>query len=473
MAASLLLRQGRSGAMKTMLLDARVFRGLAPSVSLSAESGKSEKGLPPNPKKQSPPKNVVEPKERGQLVATPTAAELSKNLSSPRAHPSVVSPGGLVAGPGPGPEGSMLFTAEGAPDFRSRKTVVETPQKVPSPLRKQGTDAKALRESRGDDSSSSSSSSSSSDSDSEGEGESSTADPQGTSRGRGGPPRPQASCPLGDGAPRIAVVAKEKPRSPPDVPPPERPRPVKKKGGTIKPPEDRKDTKRKTTTPKSQADKEFMKQNVKEKQFQKILRSSETDKEGQKLPKVEEVLPAHTESGLSTQPAGSPAPIQWRERTGTARPPPAAPEASERHRGQHAAERGGEVAFPLFSKENLGAQVTEGTLKASGETLEGQASVRSLKPVPAPSEGSDFQDKAAGPEPEGGAGMAEDPAPPGGPDGTQESAHAASASEPLDSATYKNLQHHDYTPYTFLDLNLDLSKFRMPQPSSGRESPRH
>uniref|UniRef100_A0A667G7R5 NADH dehydrogenase [ubiquinone] flavoprotein 3, mitochondrial n=1 Tax=Lynx canadensis TaxID=61383 RepID=A0A667G7R5_LYNCA len=56
MAVSLLLRQGRSGAMKTMLLDARVFRGLAPSVSLSAESGKSEKGLPPNPKKQSPPK---------------------------------------------------------------------------------------------------------------------------------------------------------------------------------------------------------------------------------------------------------------------------------------------------------------------------------------------------------------------------------------------------------------------------------
>ncbi|XP_037840786.2 NADH dehydrogenase [ubiquinone] flavoprotein 3, mitochondrial isoform X2 [Chlorocebus sabaeus] len=45
--------------------------------------------------------------------------------------------------------------------------------------------------------------------------------------------------------------------------------------------------------------------------------------------------------------------------------------------------------------------------------------------------------------------------------------------EPFDNTTYKNLQHHDYTTYTFLDLNLDLSKFRMPQPSSGRESPRH
>ncbi|XP_075396654.1 NADH dehydrogenase [ubiquinone] flavoprotein 3, mitochondrial-like [Tenrec ecaudatus] len=45
--------------------------------------------------------------------------------------------------------------------------------------------------------------------------------------------------------------------------------------------------------------------------------------------------------------------------------------------------------------------------------------------------------------------------------------------EPFDNTTYKNRQHHDYNEYTFLDLNLDLSKFRMPQPSSGRESPRH
>ncbi|XP_005070734.2 NADH dehydrogenase [ubiquinone] flavoprotein 3, mitochondrial isoform X2 [Mesocricetus auratus] len=47
------------------------------------------------------------------------------------------------------------------------------------------------------------------------------------------------------------------------------------------------------------------------------------------------------------------------------------------------------------------------------------------------------------------------------------------APEPTDATTYKNLQHHDYSTYTFLDLNLALSKFRMPQPSSGRESPRH
>ncbi|XP_076975117.1 NADH dehydrogenase [ubiquinone] flavoprotein 3, mitochondrial isoform X2 [Tamandua tetradactyla] len=52
-------------------------------------------------------------------------------------------------------------------------------------------------------------------------------------------------------------------------------------------------------------------------------------------------------------------------------------------------------------------------------------------------------------------------------------AEAAAPAEPFDISTYKNLQHHEYSTYTFLDLNLNLSKFRMPQPSSGRESPRH
>ncbi|XP_016073763.1 PREDICTED: NADH dehydrogenase [ubiquinone] flavoprotein 3, mitochondrial isoform X2 [Miniopterus natalensis] len=52
-------------------------------------------------------------------------------------------------------------------------------------------------------------------------------------------------------------------------------------------------------------------------------------------------------------------------------------------------------------------------------------------------------------------------------------AQAAAPPEPFDNTTYKNLQHHDYTVYTFLDINLHLSKLRLPQPSSGRESPRH
>ncbi|XP_048202146.1 NADH dehydrogenase [ubiquinone] flavoprotein 3, mitochondrial isoform X2 [Perognathus longimembris pacificus] len=57
--------------------------------------------------------------------------------------------------------------------------------------------------------------------------------------------------------------------------------------------------------------------------------------------------------------------------------------------------------------------------------------------------------------------------------GQAEPAQAPAPPEPFDNTTYRNLQHHDYNAYTFLDVNLDLSRFRLPQPSSGRESPRH
>uniref|UniRef100_A0A4W5R747 Uncharacterized protein n=1 Tax=Hucho hucho TaxID=62062 RepID=A0A4W5R747_9TELE len=47
------------------------------------------------------------------------------------------------------------------------------------------------------------------------------------------------------------------------------------------------------------------------------------------------------------------------------------------------------------------------------------------------------------------------------------------APEPFDNSTYKNLQHHNYNHYTFADLDLEMAKYRLPQPSSGRPSPRH
>uniref|UniRef100_A0A8C9R6Y8 NADH dehydrogenase [ubiquinone] flavoprotein 3, mitochondrial n=1 Tax=Scleropages formosus TaxID=113540 RepID=A0A8C9R6Y8_SCLFO len=45
--------------------------------------------------------------------------------------------------------------------------------------------------------------------------------------------------------------------------------------------------------------------------------------------------------------------------------------------------------------------------------------------------------------------------------------------EPFDNSTYKNLQHHQYNKYTFLDTEVEMAKHRLPQPSSGRPSPRH
>ncbi|NXC13154.1 NDUV3 dehydrogenase, partial [Corythaeola cristata] len=52
-------------------------------------------------------------------------------------------------------------------------------------------------------------------------------------------------------------------------------------------------------------------------------------------------------------------------------------------------------------------------------------------------------------------------------------AAAEPAPEEFDNSTYKNLQHHEYNMYTFVDSVVVLSKFRQPQPSSGRPSPRH
>nr|XP_023648716.1 NADH dehydrogenase [ubiquinone] flavoprotein 3, mitochondrial isoform X1 [Paramormyrops kingsleyae]XP_023648717.1 NADH dehydrogenase [ubiquinone] flavoprotein 3, mitochondrial isoform X2 [Paramormyrops kingsleyae] len=45
--------------------------------------------------------------------------------------------------------------------------------------------------------------------------------------------------------------------------------------------------------------------------------------------------------------------------------------------------------------------------------------------------------------------------------------------EPFDNSTYKNLQHHSYHQYTFVDMEVEMEKHRLPQPSSGRPSPRH
>nr|XP_061782264.1 NADH dehydrogenase [ubiquinone] flavoprotein 3, mitochondrial-like isoform X2 [Nerophis lumbriciformis] len=49
----------------------------------------------------------------------------------------------------------------------------------------------------------------------------------------------------------------------------------------------------------------------------------------------------------------------------------------------------------------------------------------------------------------------------------------AEPEEAFDNSTYKNNQHHNYNPFTFADLDVEMAKFRLPQPSSGRKSPQH
>uniref|UniRef100_A0A3Q2HH75 NADH:ubiquinone oxidoreductase subunit V3 n=1 Tax=Equus caballus TaxID=9796 RepID=A0A3Q2HH75_HORSE len=417
---------------------------------------------------------VVEPKERGRLLATPAAAELSHSLSSPRSYPSVASEGGMVASPKP--DDHRLFTDEGVPKRLSRKTLVEFPQKVPSPFRKQGSDPEALQQSRRGTDDSSSSSSSSSDSESDEEGDSSGADPQVTSKGKGRFPKPEGSHSFDSRAPKTAMSTKEKARSqqpPPDLTSPERPHQAKKKGTTAKLLEDRNGAGPKPAVPKSQVAGEFMKQNVKEKQLQKVFRSNEIEKERQKPFEVKKILSDHTKSGLSTQPNGGPAPTQLTEETTAGRQLRAtAPEAREGGLEKQVPDPDGERAFPLFKKEDLGKQVI-GTVKAKEEILEDQVPIKNLKPVPVHKKDV-FDEKTAVLKLEEKGEIIEDSATQlGDQDDTQEPAQAAVPTEPCDNTTYKNLQHHDYNTFTFLDLNLELSKFRMPQPSSGRESPRH
>lgn len=449
-----------------------MFRELSSTVLLSTESKKSEGGIQSSPKEQSAPKDVVGA-ERGKLLATHTAAALSKSTSPPSSYTAVESTGRAVAGPHPG--GSLPLTDEGLPKRWSTKTLVEFPQKVPSPPQGQGSVSEAQqhvqKETNG--SSSSSSSSTSSDSDSDGEGHDSNIDPQVASKGKAGLYKPEASGPR---APKITVPAKEKakvqkPRT--DVTYPERSQQPKKKGAVTKPVEDSKETRSKPMTSRSQSS-GMLGTNSKEELPQGKPRPSKTRKESPKPFEAEGILPIHPSARLTGGPVPTP---RTTEASAGEQLPAATSRAKARHPEPKEPEPEWKAAAPqvLVGKENLEKQVPEGCSKAKGETLEDQKPVRYSKTVPV--EKQDTLEERAGPQLEGRFQEAVGEAPPTdagppqeAPDDTQE--HKL-APEWTVITTYKNLQHHGYNTYTFLDLNLDLSKFRMPQPSSGRESPRH
>ncbi|XP_027784922.2 NADH dehydrogenase [ubiquinone] flavoprotein 3, mitochondrial isoform X1 [Marmota flaviventris] len=475
MAASLVLRRGRAGPLKTVLLEARVFRGFASTASLCAESGKNEKGHSLNPKKQSPPKNVVEPKERVKPLTPQTAAAPPDSLSPPRSPLPCGSRGGTLASPHP--SGSMLLSEEGPLQRFSRKTLVEFPQKVLPPFQEQGSDSKVhqVPGNQRDDSSSSSSSSStssSSDSESDEEGDVPEVGPQGVSKGKGRFSKPEATRPFEKKDPKATASAKENTgvqRPPMDVTYPGQPRPLKKTGPSTKSVKDRKEAKPKPTTPSSQASEEILKKNVKKEELQKIFSAHETDEESQKPFVVQDTLSGRTKAGSSTQQSGG---LVFAAQTEEARARDQLPAAAPGAQGlePQVPGPGWKASSPLAREENVGKQVTERHSKAKGGILEDQVPVRDVKKADVSGE------KASGPQPEerGQADAAEDAAPCGEAQGhTQEPAQAPVPPELNDTTTYKNLQHHDYNTYTFLDLNRDLSQFRMPQPSSGRESPRH
>ncbi|XP_037687038.1 NADH dehydrogenase [ubiquinone] flavoprotein 3, mitochondrial isoform X2 [Choloepus didactylus] len=465
MAASLLLRQGRAGVLKILLPEAPALRGLSSTCFLSTESGKSEKGVASNPKKQSSPKNVVEAKERGKLLPTQTAAELSKKLPWRSSDPPVVNKAGTAASPSPNDD--MLSTDKGVLKFVSRKTLVEFPQKASSPFRKQDSETLQKNRKMTDGSSSSSSLSSSSDEESDEEDGTSEVGPRVASKAKGGLPKSEASPSFEIRTPKAVASEKEKSWSPKphmSCTYPEKPHQPSKRG--------RKGAQLETAVPRSEIGKDFLKQNVEEKQLPKVVRLNKRDKESHKPVEVKN-LSDHAESGLSTQRSGHPAPTVLTEKTRAGKQRQAAPETRE-YLEKQVPEPKRQVASPLLRKENLGTQVEVGKSKGASQTKEeilgDQLPAGNLEMVPVKDKDL-LDEKIPVPSLEEKSEVTQDSAAEVGDQvGIQE---AAAPAEPFDNSTYKNLQHHEYSTYTFLDLNLNLSKFRMPQPSSGRESPQH
>ncbi|MCI4378715.1 hypothetical protein PGIGA_G00219020 [Pangasianodon gigas] len=105
------------------------------------------------------------------------------------------------------------------------------------------------------------------------------------------------------------------------------------------------------------------------------------------------------------------------------------------------------------------ASKPEVEIKAAPETTEAVAAAEELvDPAPVITDAEEVRaepEVAAAPE-EAAAAPAPEPEP-----------------EPFDNTTYKNLQHHSYNMYTFVDMDVEMAKHRLPQPSTGRPSPRH
>ncbi|KAM4889454.1 NADH dehydrogenase [ubiquinone] flavoprotein 3, mitochondrial [Thomomys bottae] len=389
---------------------------------------------------------VVQAKERGRPRASHTATAPAANLSPP-GSPTTAGSKGLVA-PSLRLAGSARLTEEGLPRPPSRKTLVEFPQKVPSPLGEQGSD-----------SSSSSSSSSDSDSESDEERLASEAAPQVVSKGQKGFPKPEASHSSKNRAPKITGSTKEETktqRPQTHATDPEQPLQPRKKGplGTKAMP-----------TPRPPADEEVLKQNLKEEQLQKRFGSSKTEKTSQKPHEVKEISPDHVQRRLSA--ALSPEATSQMEETEPTRQLPTTASGTQ---GRH-----------LKPKETVPGQ--EAREENVGKLETGLPEAREKAGVARVPPGSSqaglvqevFGEKPAAPRLQGGPQetVGTDPPTEDATQGPAQAEFTPEPPEPFDNTTYRNLQHHDYNAYTFLDVNLDLSQFRLPQPTSGRKSPRH
>ncbi|CAM4425640.1 unnamed protein product [Caretta caretta] len=425
MAASSLLGCGRAVTLKTLQLEAWGLRSLSPSLSLCTKSEGSEKGQK---------KNVVAPQESTKLLATKTTVEFPKKLF-PSSHPPSANQGETKTIASTSTDEAVKLTDEEVRKFLSRKTIVVFPERVTlsslegkASITTRGGLSKKLAEK---ESSSSSESDSSSDSDEE-ESASGVATKTRVEFPRHDPfffeNRTVKVMTLADKSLSQKGDKEYIPKKKPHRPEIEVPH--------IKQMESGKTATANSKILKSETRKPSMKQSLKGTDLQKSISKTQAE-ESQKLAAIRLKEPRR----LAETPVGA---------------PPAAAQLKVPPDPQQEAERK-LTSLRWEETETREVQETETKEKAAPKLQE-----EFLKETP-------FMVNTTTEEiiQEAGAQTEEQ--------GTIQETKTASASaqEEFDNSTYKNLQHHEYNMYTFVDFDVELSKFRQPQPSSGRLSPRH
>ncbi|XP_051840759.1 NADH dehydrogenase [ubiquinone] flavoprotein 3, mitochondrial [Antechinus flavipes] len=429
MAFSSVLRQGRGAVLKTTELKAWGLREFASTVFLSAKSGDSEKEKQKKAKTKPPPENVVTPKEGVKLL---TRAEFPKKLSSPNSFPSAVNKDKIIVNINSNDIKQQTDDEESG-KLLPVKTTVKFPQKVAASFRAKDTYLVNRQKIQKPAEVDLASSSSDSDSDIEDSISEIVLKPQIAIRTKGDLPQGDAF----ETKTQRNLKLTEKThfqKAHMDSSQVEKPHKSETKF-IVEPSEAYKEP----NMPKSEVIDSFREQSTKEAHLQNSLfKVNEMTKKPQKVIEIHRKLSDQMEDGSSTQSDLGTKLLITKEENREEKP--TVTDFTRDHlKNKDILEEpilNLEASLPQTKEDILEENVStgiSGTKEEDIEALQGVA-VKLKNQVNIPE---------------------------------RESAEA------FDNSTYKNLQHHNYNSYTFLDFNLDLLKFRLPQPSSGRESPRH
>ncbi|OPJ69779.1 NADH dehydrogenase [ubiquinone] flavoprotein 3, mitochondrial [Patagioenas fasciata monilis] len=424
MAASSVLGCGRAATRKVLRLEVRGLRGPAPSAALCTRPVGS--GTAP------PATNVVGPQGRTKLLAIKAPAEFPKMLSSSSLLASADKGESISS---PNLKEASKPSAEDMRMFMSRKTVVAFPQRVvvssvkEENLTTAATEGGLRKELVEEETSSSSSSDSDSSSDSEEENDGSEF-----------AIKTKVEFPRRDSifseniAVKVSMVAKE------NLSQKSRKEYVTKK--KLRKTETDVSPTKQVTFPKTAVSREMSKSEARDPKVKSTPKKASQQKlvlepdmvESQDLSSVTHKSDYLDKTSVGTQVAA----IQLK-----------ASSVTQKDKNQKLVSRGEEKKVKkaqeseVVSAHKLEEETSPSTMLVTGTTAKEETIQEAGVQT---GEGSTIEETPAAAEP---------------------------APEEFDNSTYKNLQHHEYNIYTFADSVVGLSKFRQPQPSSGRPSPRH